>query len=83
MLQSLRDERFALRQKHFSPEYPLGRIKWFQCKVQKDEQNICIKAERELLLTFTTCFDKEFTCDSGHCVDDLGYLNSLFIFVDQ
>ena len=73
IVQSLRDKRFTLHTKHFRPDYPLGRMLWLSCK-KTAGQNICDeKDEEQRVLTFTSCVGGEFTCDSGHCVDDIGY----------
>ena len=70
---SLRDKRFSLHQKHFSPDYPLGRIQWFSCMKDDGHRSCDEDAKKPLLLTFTSCVDQQFTCDSGHCVDNIGY----------
>ena len=72
-VQSLRDERFVLRQKHYRPDYPHGRITWHECRKNEGKISCDGEEERENFLAFSSCENGEFTCDSGHCVDDIGY----------
>ena len=74
IVQSLRDKRFTLQQRHFKPDYPLGRILWLNCRTSEDQDSCDEKDVKNRVLTFTSCVEAQFTCDSGHCVDDIGYI---------
>ena len=72
ILQSLREKGNTFYQ-NINQAYPHGRMKWTNCE-RKSENDTCDeKKDNPRLLTFTSCGgEEEFTCDSGHCVDDVG-----------
>ena len=72
-VQSLRHEQYVLRQRYYRPDYPLGRTTWNECRKDNGQISCAGKEERQNLLTFSSCINGEFTCDSGHCIDDIGY----------
>ena len=53
-------------------------MEWKSCE-RKDGYDTCDENnDKSKSLTFTSCRDgEEFTCDSGHCVNDLGYIFSI------
>ena len=69
ILQSLREKRKAFHQ-NVKQDHPLGRIPWSGCKATEGKYSCNENEAKEL--TFTSCGDGKFTCDSGHCVDSLG-----------
>ena len=74
IVQSLRKEDKTLRQQ-LNRNSPLGRIEW-KYEEEENEDNYCpidVKVKNRELLTFTKCKNGEFTCDSGHCVDNIRY----------
>ena len=72
-VQSLRHDRYVLRQRHYRPDYPFGRTTWYECTKNKGQTSCDGNEESQNLLAFSSCIKGEFTCDSGHCVDDIGY----------
>ena len=76
IIQSLREKRNALHQP-MKRDSPIGRIE-YNHEVEDKDDSCDEKTNKRVLLTFTSCEDGEFTCDSGHCVDDLGYILTIF-----
>ena len=68
ILQSLREKRKFFYQ-NVKQDHPLGRIRWTVCQ-KNDAQDSCNENKMKEL-TFTSCGEGKFTCDSGHCVDSL------------
>ena len=74
-LQSLRDKIRSYYQ-DFDADYPLGRTEWKYCKMQAGNDS-CLNEQKDagIMLTFTSCNEGEFTCDSGDCLDHIRYQN--------
>ena len=70
-LQSLRDKTRIYYQDS-DLDYPLGRTEWKYCKMHEGNSS-CLNDQKDSgkILTFTSCKEGEFTCDSGDCLDHI------------
>ena len=70
-LQSLRDKTRIYYQDS-DLDYPLGRTEWKYCKMHEGNSS-CLNDQKDAgkILTFTSCKEGEFTCDSGDCLDHI------------
>ena len=71
-LQSLRNKR-KLYYQPSDQDYPLGRTEWKYCKLAVNGSCSNDQKDAGPILTFTSCKQGEFTCDSGDCLDHIRY----------